>query len=137
MKLAYGSIQVGRLVWLGSIKSAYFGPRLSRSLGSKNLWRNLKSIVFSNTTVPAFTASDFNNYISTYIPTSAQPSYSSTQSTDQFHSFSEFSFASVSDYEVVVALSKVTSNSVGVDNIPIKFIKFLLPVILPYITHIF
>lgn len=64
-------------------------------------------IVSSNNTVPAFTASEFYNYLSTCIPTSAPPSYSSTQYFDQFQSLSEFSFVSVSDYEVIVPLSKV------------------------------
>lgn len=43
----------------------------------------------------------------------------------------------LSDADVVEALLSVKSNAIGLDGINAKFIKLSLPVILPYITHIF
>lgn len=39
--------------------------------------------------------------------------------------------------EVVEALLRIKTESVGMDGIPLKFVKLILPVILPFLTHLF
>jgi hypothetical protein len=49
----------------------------------------------------------------------------------------EFSFAAVSESETCDAVMSIRSDAVGVDGIPLSFIKLLLPVVIPVLTHIF
>jgi hypothetical protein len=48
----------------------------------------------------------------------------------------EFSFVMVSDGEICDAVMSIRLNATGVDGIPLSFIKLLLPVVLPVLTHI-
>jgi hypothetical protein len=49
----------------------------------------------------------------------------------------EFSFVSVTKHEVCNAVMPIKSNDAGVDEIPLSFIKSLLPVLLGTMTHVF
>lgn len=48
-----------------------------------------------------------------------------------------FYFTRLTDEDVVEAVLSIKSNAIGLDEINPKFLKLLLPYILPYITHIF
>lgn len=58
------------------------------------------------------------------------PSYASAQPED------DFVFSNVDEDIVLRAVQSIKSNAVGADQIPIKFIKLLIPVILPILTHV-
>ena len=47
-----------------------------------------------------------------------------------------FNFEPVCEYDVLRCVNKIQSNAVGIDEIPIRFIKIILPYILPYLTHL-
>jgi hypothetical protein len=49
----------------------------------------------------------------------------------------EFSFATVSESEICDAVMSIRSEAAGVDEIQLSFIKLLLPMFLPVLTHIF
>jgi hypothetical protein len=49
----------------------------------------------------------------------------------------EFSFATVSESEIYDAVMSIWSDAAGVNGIPLSFIKLLLLVVLPVLTHIF
>jgi hypothetical protein len=49
----------------------------------------------------------------------------------------EFSFVSVTEDEVCNAVMFIKLNAAGVDEIPLGFIKSLLPVLLGTLTHVF
>jgi hypothetical protein len=49
----------------------------------------------------------------------------------------EFSFANTNTSEVLNSILGIGSNSVGLDEIPLKFLKLFIHVVLPFITHIF
>lgn len=48
----------------------------------------------------------------------------------------DFSFRNVDFDEILKIVSGISSNAKGVDGIPIKFIKMILPIILPFLTHL-
>jgi hypothetical protein len=48
----------------------------------------------------------------------------------------EFSFATENESEICDAVMPSRSDAAGVDGIPVSFIKLLLPVVLPVLTHI-
>jgi hypothetical protein len=45
--------------------------------------------------------------------------------------------AHISEGEICDAVMSITSDAAGVDEIPLSFIKLLLPVVLPILSHIF
>jgi hypothetical protein len=49
----------------------------------------------------------------------------------------EFSFVSATEYEVCIAVMPIKSNAAGVYEIPLSFIKSLLPVLLGTLTNVF
>ena len=50
---------------------------------------------------------------------------------------SGFSFHCVGDVDVLCAISSLKSDSIGFDSIPLRFLKMLLPCVLPVIVFIF
>jgi Reverse transcriptase (RNA-dependent DNA polymerase) len=49
----------------------------------------------------------------------------------------DFSFSNTHDLEVFNAMNQIKSNAIGMEEIPIKFVRLILPQILSHITHIF
>jgi hypothetical protein len=85
-----------------------------------------------------FSAEELNVQYSSLAAQSAQlPSPPSLPSHHLSSSKETFSFRNVSDLEVKVAIYGVKSMAIGLDGISLKFIKLILPHILPCITHIF
>lgn len=50
---------------------------------------------------------------------------------------SYFSFSNITESDVVLAIKKVKSDAIGTDEISLKFLKIILPMVLPAITDIF
>lgn len=126
-------------------KARFFRPWFDGKLGTKKIWNNLKNlgIVSSKrcSVVPAFTASDFNSYLTeptddfSRIP-AVSPCIPRPLSRSQVVS-AFFSFNRVSQADVATSIMRVRSNAIGLDGIPIIFSKVILPVILPHVTYIF
>lgn len=47
-----------------------------------------------------------------------------------------FSFERVTEYDLLLAVNSITTNAAGHDNIPIKFIKIIFPLICPLLLHL-
>jgi Reverse transcriptase (RNA-dependent DNA polymerase) len=113
-------------------KRQYMAKFLDPKQPSKTLWRNLKEVGATNSTEGdvLYTADQLNNFFAStqtpprqWIPTRA--------TTDSF------SFGNTHDLEVYNAFSHIKSNAVGTDGVPIRFLRILMPVVLPFLTHIF
>jgi hypothetical protein len=63
-------------------------------------------------------------------PQNPFPAYDSNPITELF------SFRNVDDLEVLNAISRVKFMVTGLDGIPLKFIKLILPLILPFFTYV-
>lgn len=125
-------------------KKRYFAKKFARVSPTRSLWGSLKRLGFVSSTddsVPPFTADEFNAHFVGGANYSEFPRVLSSQISPSFvsrpRSNASFSFRCVSGLEVVKAIQSVKSNSVGLDLIPISFIRMLLPVILPSVTHLF
>jgi Reverse transcriptase (RNA-dependent DNA polymerase) len=128
--------KVTRLV--KNAKRSYMAKFLNPSLPSKVLWRNLKLVgaaedKLDNSPI-IFSPDELNTFYSldcdTDLPNSNETSSTSNQS-------NQFIFRTVSFSVVKQAIRSVKSNAVGLDEIPLKFIKLLLPLILLPLVHIF
>lgn len=108
--------------------------RFNVNLPTKQLWTNVKQLGISKTK-PTSTSSEHSvNAINDY--------FSSNYTTCDHQSFSispteSFGFRPVYNYEIINAVFSIKSNAVGLDNIPFKFIKAVLPLLLPLFAHLF
>jgi Reverse transcriptase (RNA-dependent DNA polymerase) len=119
-------------------KRSYMAKFLNPSLPSRVLWKNLRSVGAAEDKLDSgpimFSPDELNNFYSSdtvpYSPnTSSNPSISNQPD--------KFVFRTVSFFDVKKAIRSVKSNAVGLDGIPLKFIKIFLPLILSPIVHIF
>lgn len=122
-------------------KARYCLPRLDWKLGSRILWRNLRTmnvVESENSMPPPFTCEDFNQHLlNNSLSTSSdtdQHQLDSNVSNDSGHLFK---FRHISEDEVLDAIRKVKSGAVGLDNIPLEFVKMLLPIVGGIITYLF
>lgn len=116
-------------------KSDHSNRILNTNVPSKKLWSNIKNLgIASKTKSPVVCNSSVEN-INQYFSSNFSPSQgdfnSNLAAVDGFH------FRAVEDYEIVNAISSITSNATGLDNIPIRFINLMLPLILPIVKHLF
>jgi hypothetical protein len=49
----------------------------------------------------------------------------------------EFAFINTFELKVYNAIHQIRSNAIGADSLTLKFLKIILPHILPYVTHVF
>lgn len=135
-------------------KEAYLKPRLDVKVGMKSMWKNVKSLGLAagstNLPSPAFTADEFNMYSAgvvdtnhSNIPTASTQSVwnvqrpvSSTSLPDHSEGSTRFSFRTVREDEIYKSLMSIKSNAVGLDNIPLPFIKLTIFAVMPHIKHL-
>lgn len=117
-------------------KTNFCKKKFDSNLPAKLFYKNLRDSGLLNSKtedlVTSITPDEFNKSFA--IHTRKQnlkiTSYVSAQPDD------EFVFSNVDEIIVYQAIQSIKSNAVGSDEIPIKFIKLLLPVILPILTHV-
>lgn len=129
---------VNKLIKLA--KTEYYSTRFSNAIDSRQTWNTIREIgigkqisnfdikvdgnmlnkTFTNTPVLQ-TDPSFYNFI---------PSTLGNGITGDF-----FRFSCISESDVMYTCSLIRSNAVGTDNIYPKFIKILMPLILPYVTY--
>jgi hypothetical protein len=103
---------------------------------SKVLWKNLESIGVKDSVdaniiySPAELSSYYEALCSVVPPVTAHVMDAGTDE-------SMFSFTNVNAMEVHRAIYRIKSNAVGLDGISLKFLKLILPIILPCVLHMF
>lgn len=116
-------------------KNNYLRTKVNPNLSGKQVWRNIREMGIgkdSNSTAIPFSPEDFGTYFSNIQTSNVSPS------DDHISLKTEgFSFDVFCEDDLIIAFSKISSNSIGQDNIPIKFIRTILLYILPYLLHIF
>lgn len=118
------------------LKIKYYEPRFNTSLQSRTLWKNLKELGINSKgdndcsvdpyQLNSFFASNFNH-------TGLASSKCVFSAGDRPNSFY---FRNVTIDEVILATYKLKSNAIGADGICLRFIKMLMPIIIPFFTHI-
>lgn len=116
-------------------KYDYLQPKLHVGLGSKALWRNLRDVgaVSSGDVKPEFTAEEFNARLTSPVSfDGVTPSVVPLEpDVDRC-----FSFSNVNSCDVARVVNSIKSKSVGLDNVPLTFVRMILPFVLPSLTHI-
>uniref|UniRef100_W8B6W6 Putative RNA-directed DNA polymerase from transposon X-element n=3 Tax=Ceratitis capitata TaxID=7213 RepID=W8B6W6_CERCA len=118
-------------------KRAYFNKKLNSGLSTKVLWRNIKRLgVHCKENVECSLEANVVNdaFLLNCVPHSDTINFMSRD--DLLFRDDCFLFSAVSEYDVAMSIFKISSNAIGHDGLPIKFIKIILPCILGTLTHI-
>jgi hypothetical protein len=112
---------------------------LSLTLPAKTLWKNLDTfgVRDGNDATLNFCPKTLNSYFaSANVPgQTVCPSFD--EKSGEFSSSTGFAFSNVTPLEVFDAIFKINSNSVGLDDIPLRFFKLFIISILNHLTYIF
>lgn len=124
-------------------KSDYYSKRFGSALGSGKTWKTIRDIGICNTdkdTHCSVDADELNEIFSNIPIVTADNNVNSNISYDANYgnmlNIFKFEFSCVTQRDVFNSCNIIKSNAVGHDNIHPKFLKVILPHILPYITHI-
>ena len=92
----------------------------------------------SSAQTPAFTVDEFNRHVTGCHQQAAGGTAGGGLDFSQGVPASRIKFRirNVEQIEVISAVREVKSGAIGLDEIPLKFIKLILPAILPHVTHI-
>jgi hypothetical protein len=113
------------------------GRFLDPSLQPKILWKSLDYIgVHDKDFAPVDICPDRLNSFFTSSSNVRRPTVQC--STGNFvPSVRSFALSNVNSRDVFIAIHRIGSNAIGLDEVPLRFIKIFLPSILPVIAHIF
>lgn len=87
--------------------------------------------------IPIFTATDYSEYLSAPTVNSHSGDSFDGPTRANIQNGVGFSFSCVLKADIIITISSVTSNAAAQDQIPIKFLKILLPFLMTYILHIY
>ena len=123
-------------------KRSYYHNKVLTAGSSKTTWNLIKDLGLGNRKNQQINTdlNELNKKFTTFtsdnsVPDNMQPTCDIPYSSSIYNIY--FSFNCVNQCDVLSSILAVKSNAVGLDGICPRFIKVILPVILPFITHIF
>lgn len=119
-------------------KKAHYENTLDTNLPSKELWKRLKSIgVGKSSKSPSnqFKADEINSNFARNFSMSSSSCDSGSVS-NQTPAENSFYFSQINEIDVISALYHMKSNAIGLDELPIKFLKSINPLIIKPVTHL-
>lgn len=120
-------------------KTEYYSTLFGNAVDSKQTWRHIKEIGIGRADkINCEVDADELNKSFTNIPlTPVNNNFYNFPNLSSSTEGNMFQFNCVNQTDVVLSFSSIKSYAVGCDNMHPKFIKILLPLVLPYITHLF
>lgn len=123
-------------------KKSYLKYKFDNALNSRQTWKQIHSLGLGKqrTNIDENGAIDVEQLNSNFINyQSPEPNY------DLYNRpypstnlpISSLEFTSVTQLDVLQNINKIKSNAIGSDDVNPKFLKIIIPYILPYITHVF
>jgi len=105
-------------------------------LPTKKLWQNIRRLSFNKQIHEdcKLEAEDLNNVFESVGEDSLDFDFVNFPYSD--FSSNSFQFEPISDNDIFRCFSKITSNAIGEDNLPLRFIKIVLPYIASSLTHL-
>jgi hypothetical protein len=119
-------------------KSRYHHELITSARSSSVMWRRLRDIGVGREkggSEVSHTLDELNDFFAG-IPVGLDRARDYFDSLPPCVSPELFHFSAVSQHDVLSAINKIKSNAAGVDGLSLKFLKIMLPIILPFITHI-
>ena len=121
-------------------KTHYFMNKFNSAISSKDKWKEIKNIGISKKPQYSPNMPNIDELNKRFVDIDVPPVQNNTYDTIPYTTnnlFSNFCFSCIAQDEVLSSILSVKSNAVGIDGICPKFIKLILPYVLPYITFIF
>lgn len=120
---------------INNAKTRYVSNNFTASNSSKDLWKRIKNL---NITKPSDCSSKFDNNndeINDYFCSN----FTSDEELLPVPPSNEygFKFSEILHDDIIIAINSIKSNAVGLDEIPLRFVKLLFPSICPMIHYIF
>lgn len=118
-------------------KRDYYNTQLSLSSSPNEFWKKFRELGFSrrsNQNEINFGVNEINNNFHKNFSVGTSDFYHQIPDSglgDNFH------FRCIQDYDVINSIYEVTSNAVGLDELPMKFIKLVLPILIDPLTYMF
>lgn len=116
-------------------KCEYDRNKINLNLPSKQLWNNVRSLGVSDKQAVS--------EISVHSPEAINNYFCSNFSLDEDDGLCVrgvspgFEFRAVHGYEIINAIFSIKSNAIGLDNIPLRFLKIIIPYAIPFYEHLF
>lgn len=119
-------------------KIEYYASRFSGSINARQTWNTIREIGIGRSVDNSSMVTDADelNQLFVNIPMATSDA-SFYEGNERNISSNAFEFFCVSQDNVLTSFSAVRSNATGCDNINPKFVKIILPYLLPFITHFF
>lgn len=121
-----------------SAKQIYYASKFDNNLSSKELWKNVKMLGINsseNQNIVNFSADEINNNFRKHFTRNNTAIEGSCETIPIEREY--FYFNRISESEVVIAMNSIQSNALGLDMLPIKFLKSICPILIEPITHLF
>ncbi|XP_075151202.1 uncharacterized protein LOC142225313 [Haematobia irritans] len=128
--------------YIKAAKVQYYAGKFHRAVDSRSKWGVIRDISVGKSRYLSQHCGDLDELNKAFvnvptIPIDVSFYGNSNRTVDDSDIYGSFEFRCVSYDEVVINFSKVKSNAVGLDGIDPKFIRIILPTILPFVTHFF
>ena len=107
-----------------------------KNLNSQNFWKRINKLgIQKKQDSCSFNAEELNEFF--YKSRTEDNDCTFEANDDLYFTGERFHFLNFVESDVYKSIMAISSNAVGFDGINLKFIKLILPFIIPYITHVF
>lgn len=123
-----------------SAKSQYYSYRFSAAAGTKKTWKAIREVGIgkqSHSVSATMDVDKINKSFTTLPNVSSNVNFYAQSLVLPYHNNNVFSFECINETEVLSSCLAIKSNAAGFDNIHPKFLKLVLPQMLPFITYVF
>ncbi|XP_075151092.1 uncharacterized protein LOC142225202 [Haematobia irritans] len=118
-------------------KSNYYSQKFKTALDSKSKWKEIRNIGIGNKKTNVSNEIDVNKLNETFSTiNTAEPLRNMYSEIDFVQPENTFSFRCVDKNEVLKSFYSIKSNATGVDELSPKFLKIVLPQLLPFFTYL-
>ena len=121
-------------------KSDHYANCFGSAINTKKTWKTIREIGIGRsqkTTSSSLSPLEINEAFLN-LPTIDKQSPTNFNDNNEIHvNFQQFEFRCVSTAEALSSLLSIKSNAMGYDSMHPKFVKIILPYMLPYIVHLF
>ena len=120
-------------------KINFYKSKFNAAISTKEKWKQIKNLGINKNTQNQSEIIDLDELNRKFVDVPVNPviynAYENVQNNCQV--ISEFSFKCVSQLEVYSSIMSIKSNATGVDDISPKFMHLIIPILLPFLTHMF
>lgn len=120
-------------------KSEYYSSRFSSAIETKQKWKTIREIGIATDVRnqdQQIDSDELNEKFVSLPNLEVNQSFYNFTPSNTYSSENCFEFSTVTQLDVIFAFKSINSNAIGFDNIHPKFLKIILPHLIPYITHL-